>query len=230
VALSDGSTAGADLRIHTIDGFFPSAATIQVSADGVAFVTLGAPPLNDPGRTCLGDSTKFCNYDDNASGFIDLDLDAAGLSFLTHVRLTDLHGSIDGETTAPLAGFDLDAIEALHPADRVNIDIKPGSSPNSIHPRNRGTTPVAILSSSTFDAPSQVDMSSLAFGRTGNEMSLAFCNPSPNDVNFDGLLDQVCHFTSQLTGFLPGDTVGVLKGKTATSISIIGTDSVRIVP
>jgi hypothetical protein len=35
VALSDGSTSGADLRIHTYDEPYPSAAIIEVSADGI---------------------------------------------------------------------------------------------------------------------------------------------------------------------------------------------------
>ena len=112
----------------------------------------------------------------------------------------------------------------------VAIDIKPGSSPNSINPKSKGTIPVAILSSSTFDATTAVDQASLTFGRTGNEQSLTFCNSGGEDVNGDGLLDLVCHFNTQQTGFQAGDTVGVLKGKTVSGTSIIGTDSVQIVP
>ncbi len=115
VALSDGSTSGADLRIYTYDLLYPGAAMIEVSADGVTFLTLSAPPLNDLARTCLGDNSQFCNYDDNLAGYIDLDFDAVGLSFVTHVRITDLSASIDGESVYPDLGFDLDAIEALNP-------------------------------------------------------------------------------------------------------------------
>ena len=111
----------------------------------------------------------------------------------------------------------------------VSIDIKPGSFPNSINPRSRGKIPVAILSTAGFDAPAQVDQGSLTFGRTGNEQSLAFCNSSPEDVNNDGLLDLICHFLTQLTGFQPSDTQGVLKGQTVSATPILGTDSVRIV-
>ncbi len=73
-------------------------------------------------------------------------------------------------------------------------------------------------------------LASLTFGRTGNELSLAFCNPGGEDVNGDGLLDLVCHFDTPKTGFQTGDTVGVLKGKTVTGTPIKGTDSIRIVP
>ena len=113
----------------------------------------------------------------------------------------------------------------------VQIDIMPGSDPNSINPKNRGTIPVGILSSFTFfDAFASVDTTSLTFGRTGNENSLAFCNGSPGDVNGDGLLDLMCHFDTQKAGFQSGDTLGKLKGKTVTGTPIIGSDSVRIVP
>ncbi len=112
----------------------------------------------------------------------------------------------------------------------VAIDIKPGEDPPSINPKAQGKIPVAILSSSTFDATTQVDRTSLTFGHTGNEQSLAFCNRGGEDVNGDGLLDLVCHFDTPKTGFQTGDTVGVLKGKTVTGTAIKGTDSIRIVP
>jgi hypothetical protein len=115
----------------------------------------------------------------------------------------------------------------------VWIDIQPDSFLNRINPKSVGKIPVAILSSATFDAPSQVDQTSLqsspTFGRTGDEQSLVRCS-SPEDVNADGLLDLVCHFSTQAAGFRPGDTKGVLKGKTVSGQPLIGSDSVQIVP
>jgi hypothetical protein len=110
----------------------------------------------------------------------------------------------------------------------VGIDIKPGGVPNSINRRSEGKIPVAILSSATFDAR-EVDAASLTFGRTGDEESLAFYSPAPEDVNGDGLPDLICHFNTPATGFLLGDTQGVLKGKTLKGAAIRGMDSVRIV-
>jgi len=112
----------------------------------------------------------------------------------------------------------------------VAIDIKPEEDPPSINARSQGKIPVAILSGPTFDAPSSVERTSLTFGRTGAEQSLAFCNPGGEDVNGDGLPDLVCHFNTPLTGFRPGDTAGVLRGKTLGGLSIQGTDPIRIVP
>jgi hypothetical protein len=110
----------------------------------------------------------------------------------------------------------------------VIIDIKPGGFPNSINPSGTGKTPLAVLSNNKFDAVARIDQTSLTFGHTGDETSLAFCNAE--DVNADGLLDLICQFNTQSTGFLSGDTVGVLKGKTIDGIPVFGKDSVNIVP
>ena len=112
----------------------------------------------------------------------------------------------------------------------VAIDIKPGSYPNSINPKSKGKIPVAILSTKDFNAPKMVDRDSLTFGSTGDESSLAFCNPKGEDINRDRLKDLVCHFYTEDTGFLCGDTEGILKGKTKDGTPIEGRDSVRINP
>jgi hypothetical protein len=128
--------------------------------------------------------------------------------------------------------------QVIHPEEAapwhgacLSIDIKPGSFPNGINPGSQGSIPVAILSNPTFDAPSRVDQTNVLFGRTGDEESLNFCSGA-EDVNGDGLLDLVCHFTTELTGFRPGDTQGILKAYTndPSPAFILGRDSVRIVP
>ena len=111
----------------------------------------------------------------------------------------------------------------------VTIDIKPGSDPNSINPKSKGKIPVAILSTADFYAPATVDTTSLTFGRTGDELSLAFCNTGGEDVNGDGRLDLVCHFFTQKTGFQAGDTEGILRGQTTGGQPIEGRDAVRII-
>ena len=117
----------------------------------------------------------------------------------------------------------------------VEVDIKPDSDPNSINSKSKGKIPVAILSSNIFDAPAEVDRSSLTFGRTGDEDSLHLRgrNGVPNcgveDVNNDGLADLVCHFETQETDFEIGDSEGVLKGQTTGSTDFEARDSVRIV-
>jgi len=117
---------------------------------------------------------------------------------------------------------------ATNTAMEITIDIKPGSQTNPINPKSSGKIPVAILSTPDFDAPSEVDKTSLTFGRTGDEHSLAFCNKKGEDVNGDGLRDLVCHFKTKLTGFKFGDTEGILKGQTVGGVPIEGHDVVRV--
>jgi len=108
----------------------------------------------------------------------------------------------------------------------VPIDIKPGSETNPINTKSKGIIPVAILSTPNFDAPTVVDTTSLTFGQTGDETSLAFCNSE--DINEDGLTDLVCHFYIQTTAFQVGDTEGILKGQTINSVPIEGSDYVKV--
>lgn len=113
----------------------------------------------------------------------------------------------------------------------VGIMIKPTAPPPvPINPGDMGTIPVAILSTPTFDATTQVDPTSITFGETGAETSLAMCNPGGQDVNGDGLLDLVCHFLTQKTGFIAGDTMGFLQGATVSGVAIQGSEAITIVP
>jgi len=131
----------------------------------------------------------------------------------------------------PILGYGItSAGGTIIPFIPVAIDIKPGGFPNAIKLTSKSTIPVAILSSSTFSAPTGVDKTSLTFGRTGNAPSLAFCDSTGEDVNRDGLLDLVCHFYTQKTGFQIADTKGVLRGRTVGGQLIKGADSVQIVP
>lgn len=107
---------------------------------------------------------------------------------------------------------------------KVNIDIKPGSFPNSINLKSKGNIPVAILSDATFDATT-VDPSTVVFAS-------AFPLPiggSPEDVNGDGKLDIVLHFDTQALNLKPGDTAAMLTGRTLSGQEFTGGNSVRIV-
>jgi hypothetical protein len=112
----------------------------------------------------------------------------------------------------------------------VGIAIQPGSDVPSINAGSEGLTPVAILSTSQFNAVSEVDQSTLTFGKTGMEVTLRSCNRGGEDVNGDGLPDLVCHFETDLAGFTEGDSVAILKGKRKGGRSLEGAEVVRIVP
>ncbi|MGH9788108.1 MAG: hypothetical protein ACRD4U_05340 [Candidatus Acidiferrales bacterium] len=111
----------------------------------------------------------------------------------------------------------------------VEIDIKPGSDPNSINLGAEGVIPVAILTTPEFDATT-VDVSTLTLsgaavrlrGKSQNAKGL-------EDVDADGDLDLVAQFDINELELTEGSTVAVLQGKTLSGEDIIGTDSVRVV-
>lgn len=111
-------------------------------------------------------------------------------------------------------------------AKPVTIDIKPGSDTNRINPKSKGVTPVAILTTSTFDSTT-VDPLSVKFGP--NEATEAHGRGHIEDANGDGKLDLVLHFNTQETGIQCGDTSASLTGETFGGQAIAGSDSIRTV-
>ena len=109
---------------------------------------------------------------------------------------------------------------------QVTIDIKPGSSPNSINPRSKGRIPVAILTTDTFDATT-VNETTVLFGATGTEATPV--QSALEDVDGDGDTDMILHFNTQETGIQCGDTSGTLTGETLSGEIIEGADSVNTV-
>ena len=106
----------------------------------------------------------------------------------------------------------------------VDIDIKPGSDPNSINSRSMGLVPVAILGSDTFDV-SEVDVSTLVFGPSD---ATPAHNGHLDDVNGDGLPDLVTHYVQKLTGLASSDTEACLTGETLDGTPIVACDAVRV--
>ena len=134
-------------------------------------------------------------------------------------------GNLIGQADVLLLQY---AIKPAQTTLAVSIDIKPGSAENSINPNSRGKIPVAILSGRGFAAPEAVKQSSLTFGRSGNEPSLAFC--ASEDVNGDGQLDLMCHLETARTAFQDTDSQGILHALTTSGRALKGIDSIRLVP
>jgi len=108
----------------------------------------------------------------------------------------------------------------------VDMDIKPGNSPNTMNLRSRGVIPIALLSTPGFDATT-IDVDSLRFGATGTEV--AAVRGVFEDVDDDGDIDLLVFFRGQDTGIDCETLFTYISGSTLTGESIAGTDSVAVV-
>lgn len=109
------------------------------------------------------------------------------------------------------------------PTIEVDIDIKPGSDPNSINLKSKGVVPVAVLTTDDFDA-SDVDPETVVFA--GAEPARWVME----DVDGDGDMDMLFHFKTQDLNLDEDSTEATLTGETIDGIPIEGTDTVNIVP
>jgi uncharacterized delta-60 repeat protein len=213
------------------NAYYAAAEAIQIQPDG-KIVTAGS---------AYGNITYFALNRFNADGTVDSSFGTGGGVLTAFPGMIDqgahaLALQADGRIVAAGDAYPSTSgsqfVVARYLGDPlvtpVKIDVKPGDFPNVIDLGSKGTIPVAVLSTADFNAPKQVNTASLKFGRAGNESSLTSCSP-PQDVNKDGLLDVLCHFSALKTGFHLGDTQGVLTGNTGSGGSIRGTDSVVVV-
>ncbi|MFC1570038.1 hypothetical protein ACFL4L_07365 [bacterium] len=114
----------------------------------------------------------------------------------------------------------------------VDIDIKPGSTPNSINCRNGNMIiTVAILTSDDFDA-TVVDHTTVTF-EGASEMHVnkksGELSRHTEDVDGDGDTDLVFHFRFSDTGIECGDEEAILTGLTFEGQKIEGSDHIRTV-
>ncbi len=112
---------------------------------------------------------------------------------------------------------------------QTGVDIKPGDDSNDINLRSRGKTPVAILSTTTFDAgtinPLTVTVAGAPVILTPNGTPMS----SLEDINGDGLLDLVVHVS---TAALQPDSDDdcLVEGTTFHGQYFFGFDTVALVP
>ncbi len=110
----------------------------------------------------------------------------------------------------------------------IEIDIKPGSFPNSINPNSMGLVPVAILTTDDFDATT-VNPNKLSFMAVDDIASSIFncVRHGLEDVDGDGDIDLVCKFPQKTTWINCDTTQGAIIGETFSGQFIIGFDSIN---
>jgi parallel beta-helix repeat protein len=115
-----------------------------------------------------------------------------------------------------------------YPILNIEIDIKPGSDPNSINIKSKGNVPVAIITTDTFHA-SAVDPSTISF------LDASPIRWALEDVDYDGDLDMILHFKTKELDFNLVEVISEdekyaeLNAETIYSITLTSKDSVKLI-
>jgi IgA Peptidase M64 len=114
--------------------------------------------------------------------------------------------------------------------EEIQIDIKPGETPNSININGRGVIPVAVLGSENFDI-TQIDTKTLRFeGLSVKQTSKGKSLCASGNWNEDEFRDLVCHFVDDLSKWTgSGDTASV-TGNLYCGTIFSGNDTFKLVP
>ena len=187
---------------------------------GTVFLTAGNRLSGDALDGVYENDLSFPQFSESGIWFVDLVFctDAVGNNLT--LREPDLLGSFPTELiVGPLE-------------TEVDIDIKPGSDPNSINCNNENETiTVAILTTDDFDATT-VDHTTVTFqgaSETHVDKKTGVARRHEEDVDGDGDTDLVLHFRLGDTDLDCGSTDGTLTGETFDGQMIEGADAVRMI-
>ena len=158
-----------------------------------------------------------------------IELTPAGMTFTGDMKHLRIFYGLYGYGATHSVSFNNIVVEGylgdppLAPCFEKDIDIKPGSYPNSINLASRGMIAVAVLTTDSFDAT------------TVDPVTVTFADAIPvrwstEDVDGDGDLDLVFQFKTQELNLDENSTEGYLVGNTDSSEFFWGVDSVNIVP
>ena len=150
----------------------------------------------------------------------------------THLIEVQAEGQVSGCNTVGIGSWGGELTVITSPITAVDIDIKPGSDPNSINCNNKkGVGTVAILTTDDFDATT-VDHTTVTFeGASETHVSKKSGEARRHelDVDGDGDTDLVLHFRLGETSLTCSSIEGTLNGETFDGHAIAGSDDVRMI-
>lgn len=210
---------------------------VTPDADGYAYVDVSG----QEGELYAGGTYVIASYWTSGAPQPDFDIAyASGFGLATdYIGLgrLDLQSAGPGmpTTSAGLGWRYLSANFQFEPAPTVitvGIDIKPGSTPNTINLGSNGVIPVAILSSADFNALAVDTATVMLEGKAGVRVK---GNGAPlaveRDVNGDGYVDM--ELKIEVENLEPGDIqdgLAEITGETTDGQAFAGADEVTIVP
>jgi hypothetical protein len=111
----------------------------------------------------------------------------------------------------------------------VSIDIKPGNEKNNVNICSKAAFPVAILSSETFDASTEVDPLTISLAGAGVQLDKQGDTAvKKRDVNEDGNTDLVVKIVAQDLQLDSSAIEAELTGQTFDDMPIEGKDAIEI--
>jgi hypothetical protein len=246
---SPGSVAVADLDGDTLldlvatNGDSDEVSVLLGNGDGTFRAATAFAAGDDPGPVAVGDldgdsvpdlvtahvfSADVSVLLGNGDGSFQAPVSFAAGAYPVSVAVAELDGdSAPDLVTANAGGSASVLFNQRDPAVHPEIDIKPGSDPNSINPFSRGVVPVAIFGSEDFDVAG-IDLTRLTFGI--DDALPAIVGRRHRDVNADGFPDLLSHFRTAEIGIEIGDTEACLSGETLDGTPFSGCDTIRTVP
>ena len=210
------STGPFPVRATLLSGSTIVSVDLFFSTDGSNFTSV---PMTVDGGVILGEIPGLGSFPpgDNVVAFFLNGLDESGhgvwLDEIPYTCSTDPGGYTQGDPYQ----FVIVGSEFVD----VDVDIKPGSDPNSINLKSKGLVPVAILTTEDFDATT-VDPITVLF---------AGANPlrwATEDIDLDGDMDLVFFFRTQELNLDENSTEAMLEGETFSGLVFYGIDTVKI--
>jgi len=152
-----------------------------------------------------------------------MELSPAGMTFTGDMTQMQVFYGLYGYGATHSVTFEDITVTGCLATIEVEIDIKPGSDPNSINLKSKGVVPVAVLTTDDFDA-SNVDPETVVFaGASPMRWTM-------EDVDGDDDDDMLFHFKTQELNLTEDSTEATLTGEAYIGQPVKGTDTVNIVP